>query len=229
MDCHATESQKIYEAVFRQNLQAPGFFFKDFGASIRAEVLRHYMLELAMGLSQHCLKNLHPPLYVQRFGRFHQSCTSQFHRDHTDNARSFLIMGYEPTPINSRILVADYSRFAADRHMSCEHYLAQREEDAAGWDALLAPYTTECTFSKFHYRLVVVNNSQRLGLFHRAHIKTPSTVQNRMINYLLLSPDKDATVINFWELGTHRSLEQRRFIAGSPISGHEQHARRVFF
>lgn len=187
------ELKTIYQAVFRQSTVEPGFYYEDLGPNWGSHALRQRMVNLKQGLSVFCERQ-GGVLHYQSMGRFNQLHSSRFHRDSTDQAHSFLMLGYEPTEIESQVYLGDYSRLIEEEALSLENYLGQRRDvNAQVNDAPLEPYSTALTpFPKRHYRLVLLNNSKSfsektLGVFHRAEVSPSASEADRIINYMMLS------------------------------------------
>lgn len=189
----------IYEGVFRTSTLPLGYCFLDFGAIIDSRTLRQTMVDIKEGLSSLCKARLKQQLNYQSLGRFDHQHTSQFHRD-TAPSHSFLMLGYEPTEVYSKVYVADYSRYLEDKHMPMlEYFEGDLDQNTANHSEDLEPYVTEIKpFYKKHFRLLILNNSKAFdvktyGVFHRGKIPHKHEIQHRIINYMML---------NLCELGT---------------------------
>ena len=199
------ELHVIYETVLRESTQHAGFYFKDFGAQLGSEKLRKSMVELKEGLSAISAQRTAHQLNYQWMGRFNHQHSSGFHRD-SAHEHSFLILGYEPSKVDSRVSVADYSQLIADKKLSIEVYFEANTEVNIfnkNWD--LAPYATELKpFPKENYRLLVLNNSKSFkeatfGVFHRGEVLQKSEQEDRILNSIMLYRADKGTAEQFNE------------------------------
>jgi len=184
--------ETIYDAVFRESTNQPGYYFQDFGKLIDSKIFRQRMVELKNGLSKICELRLNKELNYQGAGRFNQQNTSRFHRD-TAEEHAFLMLGYEPTKVDSKVYVADYSKHIESQNMSVETYFGGDEDvNTADDDQLLLPYITQLApFPKNNYRLLLLNNSKSFkentfGVFHRGEVLQKIEGEDRILNYMLL-------------------------------------------
>lgn len=184
--------QAIYEAVFRNSSEQPGFYFQDFGSQIDSATFRQKMVELKEGLSNLCELRTNQQLNYQGIGRFNHQHSSRFHRDSAEE-HSFLMLGYEPTQVDSKVYVADYTKYIESQNISLEAYFGGNQSvNTASDEQLLEPYITELEpFSKNHYRLLLVNNSKSFeaktwGVFHRGEVLQKLEGEDRTLNYMML-------------------------------------------
>src|SRR4051794_37084172 len=92
---------EVFARVWRTAFDQPGFEVVRFAEPPDSHLLRKAMFGLATAFPV--------PFAVERLGRFDQQVSSKFHRDGAP-AASFLLLGYEPSPVRSRIFIADSSR-----------------------------------------------------------------------------------------------------------------------
>lgn len=184
--------QAIYEAVFRQSTEQPGFYYQDLGKAMDSRAFRQLMVNLKNGLSYISKHRSGKQLVSQSIGRFDHQHSSMFHRD-SAAAHSFLMLGYEPTQVDSRVYVADYSKFIESQEVSLETYFGgDQDVNIAENEELLISYTTVLTpFPKDHYRLLLLNNSKSFeektfGVFHRGEVSKKNNDEDRIINYMML-------------------------------------------
>ena len=187
-----SDLQAVYTAVFRDSIEAAGFYFFDFGDSIDSITFRQYMIDLKVALSELSRKRINQSLNYQWIGRFNHQHSSQFHRDNTTD-HSILMLGYEPTEVASNVYLADYMRLLENNGRSLLQYFEGDEElNIAPNEEELAPYITKLKpFPKSHYRLVVVNNSKSFeqksfGVFHRGEVFEKNDKKARIINSIML-------------------------------------------
>src|SRR5437762_2932958 len=96
-ELHA-DALRVFDLVWRTTLNRPGFAVVRFVEPVDSHALRRVMLDIVAAL---------PAEFVpERLGRFDQQVSSKLHRDGAP-AASLLLLGYEPTTVRSRLLVAD--------------------------------------------------------------------------------------------------------------------------
>lgn len=137
------ELQSAYNAVFRNSTNQPGFCFWDFGNQIESKTFRQRMVDLKNGLSNLCNSQLNKQLNYQSVGRFNHQHTSKLHRD-TANEYSFLMLGYEPTKVHSKVYVADYSKYIETMNISLEAFFeGDRDANLINNNSVLNSFVTE--------------------------------------------------------------------------------------
>ncbi len=186
------EVNNIYKEVFRQSTINSGFCYFDFGKEIDSKSFRQIMVNLKKSLSETCKTKLNKKLIYQSIGRFNHQNTSRFHRDTAEN-HSFLMLGYEPTKVDSKVYVADYSKYIEVHNIPLLNYFENDEStNTIGNYDCLEPYITELNpFYKNHFRLLILNNSKSFtektyGVFHRGEIPNKVEQENRVLNYMML-------------------------------------------
>ncbi len=184
---------QIHPKVFRRDFTQPGFAVLDFGRDYLAAQLRSTMVALKNGLSARWLLETGYAQHYQWLGRFDQQETSRFHRDNAP-AQSFLMLGYEPTTVKSRLFLADYLRYARAHNISEVDYFAHHNPMYVAGEQALAPYITEVeNFDASSYRIVLINNSNStledgtIGLLHKAEMVTPDPRATRIVNSMMLA------------------------------------------
>ncbi|MCR9248818.1 MAG: hypothetical protein NXI20_00285 [bacterium] len=198
------ELEEIYKNVFRDSTAQPGFFFKDFGKDIGSEDFRAVMVELKEGLTELVNKNTDHQLNYHWLGRFDHQHTSGFHRDSAD-PNSVLMLGYEPTTIDSRVFLADFSKLVEDKGISMIEYFGGDDINTARDEKEIEPYVTELTpFPKDTYRLVILNNAKSFnqpsfGMFHRGEVPEKSNGSDRVINSIMMYQTDKGTVESYGE------------------------------
>jgi hypothetical protein len=182
----------IYTKVFRSNLNDPGFVLLDFGISYSSSELRRSMIALKNQLSRKHKDQSGYQLFYQWMGRFDQQETTKFHLDNAAD-QSFLMLGYEPTEIESRLYIADYLKLIKTLDITAETYFDKFNPMYMKGEDLLSPYTTEVKeFKSEAYKIVLINNSntkisdQTLGVFHKAEIIKKDVTKERVINSIML-------------------------------------------
>ncbi|MEN3942456.1 hypothetical protein WJU23_14250 [Prosthecobacter sp. SYSU 5D2] len=156
------------------------------------------MVQLQESLSCHFVDHYGIGLGFYSMGRFDQKKTTRLHLDGGPSC-SFLLLGYEPSLVTSRFLVADYSRCAYELELFPRQFLDQQNPmlTEAGREAI-KPWTEEVPgWDDAIPRLVVINNSSLnqgdslpgLGVLHGAEIlHIPSPATPRIINSTMIVP-----------------------------------------
>lgn len=121
------ELNTIYDKVFRESTDQPGFFYLDLGKKINSKTFRKWMVQLKEGLSNVCNLRTNKQLNYQWLGRFNHQHSSRFHRD-SANEQSILMLGYEPTKISSKVYVADYTKLIEEQNTSLATYFGESQE-----------------------------------------------------------------------------------------------------
>jgi hypothetical protein len=189
-------AEAVYPLVWRRDFKMPGFALVDLGTDATSIGLRSLMVNLKRELSQICQQQISKKLIYQSMGRFDQQNTTRFHRDNAPD-ESLLMLGYEPSDVQSRLFMADYSLCAHALGMTPADFLRdynpmyQRGEDE------LRQFSTELIeFKPTHYQIVLVNNSSApysqdafspQGVLHKAEILTPDNTLHRVVNSAMLS------------------------------------------
>lgn len=121
------------------------------------------------------------PFVAERLGRFDQQVTTKFHRDGAPE-ESLLVLGYEPSSIQSRFFLADACRAARDAGVGVNAFLSANNPMFPSGERLLGPYVQELLVPRDTGAIVVVNNSlfpddaptpHLLGLLHKGTIERP--------------------------------------------------------
>jgi hypothetical protein len=178
----------LFARVWRTALDEPGFALIRLVAAPASLDLRKAMLDLAEVMPERFIP--------ERLGRFDQQGTSRFHRDGAP-PRSLLILGYEPSPVASRLFIADAHRAAWEAGLAIDRFLAAFNPMLAEGEAKLGPYVTELAIRSQEPVIVVINNSlvpfepgsmNPLGVLHRAEVPNPNPSAVRVINSIGLMP-----------------------------------------
>lgn len=184
---------KIYRAVFRPTTNEPGFYHLDLGTEIDSKAFRKQMVELKERLSRTCQLHQNKQLNYQWMSRTNHRNSSQFHID-TAPEQSILMLGYEPSTVESKVYLADYTRFLEENELSAQDYFRNSiNGNFAPNDEELTPYVSELTpFPKDHYRIVVINNSRSFGqktygVFHRGEVPDNLVQEDRLVNAIMLA------------------------------------------
>lgn len=181
-----------FNAIFRQSTKQPGYFYWNLGSNLDSHRFRLLLIKLKKELSVQCEQKLNKKLLLKSLGRFNQQHSSKPHRD-TSVDHSFLILGYEPTNVDSKIFVTDYTKYIEEHHLSLEEFFGKNKDANLVKDtSAFSSYINEIkSFTKKHYRILIVNNSKSFeektyGVFHSAEIPKKTETEDRIINYVML-------------------------------------------
>jgi hypothetical protein len=182
--------------VFRTDLSQPGFALLDLGVEYTPRHFRGYLIALVAAFDEVYRERFKRKLVYLSLGRFDQQATTRAHRDGSPD-ESILVLGYEPTPIISRLSLLDCVRCARDRGMTPREFLDRDNPAFGDNESLLRDYETEVAgFQSERYQILVINNScapleggrcGMLGVLHKAVVFHPQTGQNRYVNSLTLT------------------------------------------
>lgn len=193
------------ERVCRTDLARPGFAFLDAGTSFEPRAFRAFLADLAAALDDAYRRAFGRRLLPLSVSRFDQQVSTGAHRDGGPD-ESVLLLGYEPTEVESSVQLLDHTRCAADRGLAPAEFLARYNPAFGPGLQELRGYTTAVEgFDAGRYRVLVVNNSNLplcerdrglLGVLHKAVITTARPGRPRVINSLLLAT-ADPSVAGF--------------------------------
>lgn len=183
--------EKIYSSVFRKSYEEYGFIIISFEQEMNSRLLRKYMVELKKELSKRCQKEFKEELDYYWLGRFNQQNTTKYHRDNAPKD-SYLMLGYEPTKIGSRLFFGDYHQLVTKHNIPIDKYYELHNPIFKDGEDLLIPYINEVKdFDKSTYKIVLLNNSdlgsnKTFGVLHKAEIINQDLTQPRVINSIML-------------------------------------------
>src|SRR5205807_1813064 len=144
---------------FRTGLEHPGFAHLDLGTAKGGQEFRQFLVELGRALGEVYRAAFGRELRFFSLGRFDQQVSTEAHRDGAPE-ESILLLGYEPTPVASRLFLLDSTRAALERGLSPVEFLEQFNPLTTAGRAALAPHTTEVAdFDPGHFHVVAINNS----------------------------------------------------------------------
>jgi len=197
-EINAEVLDKVYSNVFRNGYKRPGFFVLSFSNTISSRELRAVMVNLKQCLSARCRSEFKMELDYFWLTRFDQQQTTKFHRDNAPTD-SFLLLGYEPTTIESKLLIADYHKFISDYDIPIEKYYELYNPIFKAGEQQLKPYITAMNgLDKNAPHIVIINNSDlesqvSYGVLHKAEMLTENENHTRVVNSMMLylkSPDE---------------------------------------
>ena len=187
----SNQINKIFSNVFRKNDDKKGFAVISFDRKMNSGLLREYMLKLKRALAKKCEEKFKKSLDYYWMGRFDQQNTTKYHRDNAPSD-SYLMLGYEPTAINSKLFVADYHQLITKEKIPIDTYYEKYNPIFKKGEEHLAPYITEIErLKKQDYQIVLLNNSdlhsrKTNGVLHKAEMINTDPDESRIVNSIML-------------------------------------------
>ena len=186
-------AEAVYNRVFRTDFTQPGFALINLGPDCGSETQRQLMIDLKNEFDRLERKHRGHELVYQSLTRFDQQVTTRPHRDGGPD-ESILMLGYEPTLIESRLEMSDYSKCANNLGMTPAEFLDQFNPMFPDGQNRLAAYTTPIDdFDNKSFQIMIINNSMnRLGdglqgVLHTAMIINPNPDLRRIINSTMIA------------------------------------------
>ncbi len=174
----------------------PGFCLVDAGRSLDSVSFRRLMVDLKQAMARIHESVRGPTLSYLSAARFDQQTTTRPHLD-GGPPECFLMLGYEPTEVDSELEISDYAKCAFDLGLSPQEFMARHNPMFHAGYELLRPYATRIPcFSKTAFQIVCINNSSAplsreslawQGTLHTATILTPDESQRRVINSTMIA------------------------------------------
>jgi len=186
-------AEAAYLEVFRTDFSHPGFALFNLGPEFGSLQQRRLMVLLKDELARLDHRHRGRFLYYQSLGRFDQQATTKPHRDGGPD-ESILMLGYEPTVVQSRISLLEYSKCAFELGITPAEFLDRNNPMFPDGLNRLANYTTTPTeFDHSSFLILVINNSvsafgkgRLQGVLHTAEIVTPDAEEVRLINSTMI-------------------------------------------
>ncbi|WP_116770574.1 hypothetical protein [Maribacter litoralis] len=183
-------AQQCFSAVFRTDTDKPGFHHFDLGKNNTPFEFRTIMTTLKKELSLLSETHFSKKLSYHWLVRFDQQVNTPFHVDNAGD-QSFLLLGYEPSEVESELHIADYHAFAkANDQEHIANFTPVFKED----ESLLVSFTTKLKlFDKEAYHIVIMNNcnatlpAETLGVYHKALIVKQDFSKSRVVNSMVLN------------------------------------------
>jgi hypothetical protein len=195
-DCRAAAAE-AYRLTCRTGFNAPGFCVINLGRDIDSVAFRRFMLSLKSGMAAIHEARTGQSLTWLSAQRFDQQQTTRPHQDGGPD-ECFLMLGYEPTAVASRLEIFDYSRCAFDLGITPKDFMAQYNPMFEEGFEILQPYASPVPcFDSRDYRILCINNSSAefseakpawQGVLHTATMLTPDDSESRVIDYTLIAP-----------------------------------------
>ena len=189
-------ASEIYQRTCRVDFLSPGFCTVDLGETIESQTFRQLMVDV-----KNAMALLHREAYGNTLNylsaaRFDQQETTRPHLDGGPD-ECFLMLGYEPTDVDSEIEIADYSKCAFEMGITPQEFMEKHNPMFMSGYELLRPYSTRIPcFAKKAYQLICINNSSApfnktspawQGVLHTATIATPDESKRRVINSTMIA------------------------------------------
>ncbi len=205
-----TDLDAIFADVLRDDTSRPGFVLLD-AAGLSPEGLRARLIDLGRALSARYAARHGTPLSFRSLNWFSQLSPTRPHRDGGPDA-SVLLLGYERTPVRSRVFLLDFSRAARGMGITPRDFLDRYNPTFGDGAALLRPHTAEVAgFDPSRAQILIVNNgclygAGMLGVLHHAHVDAAAPGAARPISSVLVGVDEggigEAEVAAFIRDGT---------------------------
>lgn len=182
----------VHPTVIRHDFLKPGFFYLRFEHVIDSTELRRVMVALKDSLSS--IQSDRSLCYLS-LGRFNQQDTTRFHLDGAPE-ESYLMLGYEPSAIQSELTIADYAKLAHQLGITPKQFLNDFNPMFDNNEQRLTPFVTQ--IQEFDYRhsgILLVNNSSlpydpnkkhSQGVMHKATIHQTDMNLNRIVNSTMI-------------------------------------------
>lgn len=211
----------LFHQVCRTGWDQAGFSLLRLGSDWGSRPQRQLMLDILDELSALCeARPGGKPLQALSMSRFNQQATTRPHRD-GGPAESLLLLGYEPTLVESRLSLADYSKCARDMGLSPAEFLDRHNPMFSGSTDLLAEYITHLVeFDPSQFQILLINNScadfdeqtpHWQGVLHQATISQPREDAVRVVNSIQLTPMTSA------EISPITADERKRFLTDDAL------------
>ncbi len=186
----------IYARTCRTDFDAPGFCVLRAGQNIDSVTCRQLMVDLKREMSAIHEATTGNALAYLSAARFDQQETTRPHLDGGPD-ECLLMLGYEPSAVNSELEISDYAKCAFDLGLAPKEFLAKHNPMFKPGFEILRPYTTVVPcFSTVDYQIICINNSSApysesqpawQGTLHTATILTPAESERRVINSTMIA------------------------------------------
>lgn len=190
-------AQEVNSLVLRTDFNAPGYCVVKLLDASSSIGFRAAMLELKDAMSEIVQRSHGEPLACVSAARFDQQNSTKPHLD-AGPEQNFLLLGYEPTNVESDLQITDYCKCAFDDGVSPLELLIQHNPMLRSGRDALSPFTTQVPcFANSDFRIVCINNSsapygpeQRKwqGVLHTAIVPRVDESSRRVINSMMLAP-----------------------------------------
>ena len=195
-------AEKSFKSVFRTTIEAPGFVHLVFNKEeFTPFQFRALMIALKKEISKHIVSTSQQKLSNHWLVRFDQQVDTPFHVDNAA-AHSILMLGYEPSEVESELQLADYHAYAQKTFEKPTNYFHKFTPIFKDDEEKLIPFITKIKINtKEQYSIVIMNNSSptleatTLGVFHKAIMLTKDAKKSRIVNSMVLNivPEESLT------------------------------------
>ena len=176
--------------------KAPGFCLLNAGQDVDSIAFRRLMVDIKRGMAAIHEETTGNTLAYLSAARFDQQETTRPHLDGGPD-ECFLMLGYEPSAIDSGVEITDYARCAFDLGYTPKEFMAEYNPMfRSGYD-ILRPYTIRLAcFSRTDYQIICINNSCSpwsdsrpawQGTLHTATIPAPDESERRVIDSTMIA------------------------------------------
>lgn len=187
---------EIDRRTCRVGFDAPGFCVVNLGRDTDPFGLRQFMMDLKREMAVIHESATGNTLAHVSAGRFDQQETTRLHLDGGPD-ECLLMLGYEPSLVDSEIEIADYTKCAFDLGLSPGQFMSEYNPMFRRGDDFLRPYVTRVPcFSPVEYQIVCINNSCApysqtrpawQGVLHAATIPVPYDLGCRVVNSRMIA------------------------------------------
>lgn len=185
----------LYRRTCRVNFDMPGFCVLPLGRDIDSFALRQAMVDLKREMAAIHESTTGNTLAYLSAARFDQQETTRPHLDGGPD-ENFLMLGYEPSAIDSELEIYDYAKCAFDRKLTPNEFMARYNPMFKPSHDILCPYKTRVPcFLSTGYQILCINNSCSpysesqpawQGTLHAATIASPDESARRVINSTMI-------------------------------------------
>lgn len=186
-------AEASYRSVFRTDFTQPGFALINLRSNCSSETQRQLMVDLKNEFSRLESGHRGRELVDQSLTRFDQQVTTKPHRDGGPD-ESVLMLGYEPSLIESPLEMSDYSKCVHDLGMTPVKFLDQFNPMFPGGQERLAGCAAPIDdVDNTSYQVMIINNSLNslgdglVGVLHTATILNPNPDLRRVINSTMMA------------------------------------------
>lgn len=186
----------IYERTCRTDFTQPGFCVVDVGSDTVSKTFRQLMVDIKREMAVIHETRAGSTLVYLSAARFDQQETTRPHLDGGPE-ECFLMLGYEPSAVDSEVEITDYAKCALDLGLSPKELLAKYNPMFQTGFEILRPYSTRIPcFAKSKFQIICINNSSATysssnpawqGTLHTATILTPNEDERRVINSTMIA------------------------------------------
>jgi hypothetical protein len=191
--------------VARTSFAQPGFALIAAEQSYSPTEFRRVLAEVIAAVGAAYNAQFARRLVLCSMGRFDQQVSTEAHLDGAPQ-ESILMLGYEPTEVESEIELYDYSEAAADFGLEPGTFLDRFNPTFGAGRAALAPYRTAIrAFDHRRFNILLINNSSAelaggaaagmLGVLHRSIIFRRRPEATRYVNTIMLTPVGRGTAV----------------------------------